>query len=46
VVPSPDNASLAYDTYLIGHTRWFDGPDGSALLSHLRQRAARGPDGS
>jgi Ser/Thr protein kinase RdoA (MazF antagonist) len=46
VVPSPDNASLAYDTYLIGHTRWFDGPDGSALLSHLQQRAARGPDGS
>ena len=46
VVPSADNASLAYDTYLIGHTRWFDGPDGSALLSHLRQRAAREPDGS
>ena len=46
VVPSPDNASLAYDTYLIGHTRWFGGPDGSALLSHLRQRAAREPDGS
>ena len=45
VVPSPDNASLAYDTYLIGHTRWFDGPDGSALLSHLRQRAARQPAG-
>src|SRR5262252_943532 len=46
VAPSPDNASLAYDTYLIGHTRWFDGPDGLALLSHLRQRAAREPDGS
>jgi Ser/Thr protein kinase RdoA (MazF antagonist) len=46
VVPSPDNASLAYNTYLIGHTRWFGGPDGSALLSHLRQRAAREPDGS
>src|SRR5215467_4572654 len=46
VVPSPDNASLAYDTYLIGHAAWFDGPDGSALLSHLRQRAAQGPAGS
>jgi len=46
VAPSPDNASLAYDTYLIGHARWFDGPDGSALLGHLRQRAAREPAGS
>jgi Ser/Thr protein kinase RdoA (MazF antagonist) len=46
VVPSPDNASLAYDTYLIGHARWFDGPDGLALLGHLRQRAAREPTGS
>ena len=36
-------ADLAYDTYLIGHTRWFDSPEGSALLSHLRQRAARPP---
>jgi Ser/Thr protein kinase RdoA (MazF antagonist) len=46
VVPSPENASLAYDTYLIGHTRWFDGPDGSALLSYLRQRVPREPAGS
>ena len=45
VVRSPDNADLAYDTYLIGHTSWFGGPDGSALLSHLRQRAARPPGG-
>ena len=42
VVRSPDNADLAYDTYLIGHTRWFDSPEGSALLSHLRQRADLG----
>jgi len=35
VVHSPSNADLAYDTYLVGHTRWFAGPDGSALLSHL-----------
>ena len=41
VVASPDNADLAYDTYLIGHTRWFDSPEGSALVSHLRQRADR-----
>jgi Ser/Thr protein kinase RdoA (MazF antagonist) len=45
VVCSPGNADLAYDTYLIGHTRWFGGPEGSALLSHLRQRAARRPAG-
>jgi Ser/Thr protein kinase RdoA (MazF antagonist) len=45
VVRSPSNADLAYDTYLIGHTRWFGGPDGSALLSHLQQRAARQNDG-
>jgi Ser/Thr protein kinase RdoA (MazF antagonist) len=43
VVRSPGNADLAYDTYLVGHTRWFGGQEGSALLSHLRQRAARRP---
>jgi Ser/Thr protein kinase RdoA (MazF antagonist) len=43
VVRSPGNADLAYHTYLIGHTRWFGTPEGSALLRHLRQRAARRP---
>src|SRR5262249_16660992 len=38
VVASPGLADLAYDTYLIGHTRWFAGPDGAALLDYLRQR--------
>jgi len=38
VVASPGLADLAYDTYLIGHTRWFAGPDGAALLDHLRRR--------
>jgi Ser/Thr protein kinase RdoA (MazF antagonist) len=38
VVRSPANADLAYHTYLIGHTRWFGTPEGSALLSHLRRR--------
>jgi Ser/Thr protein kinase RdoA (MazF antagonist) len=42
VVASSSNADLAYDTYLVGHARWFGSPEGSALLSHLRQRAARG----
>lgn len=40
VVRSQDNADLAYDTYLIGHTRWFGQPDGRQLLGHLRQWAA------
>ncbi len=43
VVCSPGNADLAYHTYLIGHTRWFGTPEGSALLSHLRQRAGLSP---
>jgi Ser/Thr protein kinase RdoA (MazF antagonist) len=41
VVKSAANADLAYDGYLIGHARWFAGPDGSAVLDHLRRRAAR-----
>jgi Ser/Thr protein kinase RdoA (MazF antagonist) len=43
VVRSPENADLAYDGYLIGHTSWFTGPDGQALLSHLQRRADRQP---
>jgi Ser/Thr protein kinase RdoA (MazF antagonist) len=39
VVATPELADLAYDTYLIGHARWFGGPEGSAVLGHLRQRA-------
>ena len=39
VVASPGLADLAYDAYLIGHTRWFASPDGAAMLGHLRQRA-------
>ena len=39
VVASPALADLAYDTYLVGHTRWFAGPDGTAFLDHLRRRA-------
>ena len=39
VVASPALADLAYDTYLIGHTRWFASRDGAAFLDHLRRRA-------
>jgi Ser/Thr protein kinase RdoA (MazF antagonist) len=42
VVTSPGLADLAYDTYLLGHARWFTGPDGSAVLGHLRRRAPAG----
>ena len=42
VVASPGLADLAYDTYLIGHTRWFAGPDGAAVRDHLRRRARAG----
>ena len=41
VVHSPANADLAYDTYLVGHARWFEGPERSAVLRHLRQRPYR-----
>ncbi len=41
VTCSPGNADLAYDSYLIGHTRWFEEQEGSALLDHLRRRSAR-----
>lgn len=37
VVHSPGNTELAY-FYLVGHTRWFEGAEGSALLDHLRRR--------
>jgi Ser/Thr protein kinase RdoA (MazF antagonist) len=43
VVRSPENADLAYNGYLIGHTRWFTGPDGQELLSHLQRQADRQP---
>ena len=39
VVRRPDLADLAYEGYLLGHARWFAGPDGTAVLEHLRRRA-------
>ena len=35
------SASLAYDNYLIGHTRWFLDSEGQRLLNHVRQLAAK-----
>jgi Ser/Thr protein kinase RdoA (MazF antagonist) len=39
VVRSASNADLSYDTYLIGHTQWFESPDGSELVDLLRRVA-------
>lgn len=39
VVRSGANADLAYDMYLIGHTRWFEGNGGVVLIDCLRRRA-------
>jgi Ser/Thr protein kinase RdoA (MazF antagonist) len=38
VVHSPSNTALAYEDYLLGHARWFEGPIGSSLLAHLERR--------
>lgn len=38
IVRSPQNADLAYESYLLGHAHWFAGPDGTAVLDHLRRR--------
>src|SRR5581483_979125 len=35
VVPSPDNAELAYE-FLVGHPRWFASDDGQDFLARLR----------
>ncbi|MBD9676600.1 phosphotransferase [Pseudomonas sp. PDM18] len=41
ILGSAESASLAYDNYLIGHTRWFLGSEGQRLLNHVRQLAAK-----
>jgi Ser/Thr protein kinase RdoA (MazF antagonist) len=38
IVASPASADLAYDGYLLGHARWFAGPQGAALLDQIRRR--------
>jgi Ser/Thr protein kinase RdoA (MazF antagonist) len=40
VVRAPALADLAYDSYLLGHARWFATPGGRAALGHLRDRLA------
>lgn len=43
VVESRANLDLAYRGYLLGHVQWFDSPDGSTLLAHLRDGDDRAP---
>jgi Ser/Thr protein kinase RdoA (MazF antagonist) len=40
IVASPANADLAYDAYLLGHARWFAGPEGAVMLNRVRRRPA------
>lgn len=39
ITRSAKNASLAYDTYYLGHAAWFNSAAGQALLAHIAQRA-------
>lgn len=39
VLHSEASAQMAYDSYLVGHARWFASRQGSALLDVLRRRA-------
>ncbi len=40
VLSSREKADLGWDTYLLGHARWFESAKGRELLDHLRQRSA------
>ena len=40
IVDSPANVELAYRSYLLGHARWFDSPEGASLLAHVRAGTA------
>jgi Ser/Thr protein kinase RdoA (MazF antagonist) len=39
VAHQPRNVDLAYDGYLLGHTRWFQSVDGVELLRHLSRHS-------
>lgn len=41
ILGSAESAALAYDNYLIGHTRWFLDAEGQRLLKHIRLLAAK-----
>ncbi|WP_266158083.1 phosphotransferase enzyme family protein [Dyella silvatica] len=39
ITGSPANTAVAYDIFLCGHTHWFSGPQGHALLEALHDSA-------
>ncbi|BBH23278.1 aminoglycoside phosphotransferase [Paenibacillus baekrokdamisoli] len=41
IVRSVNNADLAYDSFLVGHAKWFEGRMGRDLLDYLEQRHLR-----
>jgi len=40
ITRSAKNASLAYDTYYLGHATWFNSEEGQRLLEQIGQRAS------
>jgi Ser/Thr protein kinase RdoA (MazF antagonist) len=40
ILESKDKADLGWNTYLLGHARWFTSAKGEGLLDHLRRRCA------
>ncbi len=38
ITHSPHNATLAYDTYYLGHAAWFKGSTGQHLLTHIARK--------
>ncbi|OBZ14408.1 aminoglycoside phosphotransferase [Bacillus sp. FJAT-27264] len=43
IVKSKSNTDLAYDSFWLGHAKWFQGQQGQDLLTYLEQRADEGP---
>ena len=41
ITHSAENARLAYEAFLLGHCRWFQGTEGCALRAHLRDQLER-----
>lgn len=41
ITHSAQNAKLAYEAFLLGHCRWFQGTEGRALSAHLREQLER-----
>ncbi|GGI45581.1 aminoglycoside phosphotransferase [Paenibacillus marchantiophytorum] len=42
IVQSVENADLAYDSFWVGHAKWFEQPEGRELIAYLELRHLRG----